>query len=214
MIFLFNILLAFVFGNNTFESELKSYLNQKLSSFERYEYEIVKLPSNISNILIDETKEFRISKSYGYVPVKIFYVKNHNQSSVITIKLKLYKKVLIAKSFISRDKELNQDDFEEKLCDVSLLNGQLFSTIENINDYKAKVNLKENSILLKEHVTKIPLIDQGKKVIVHAINNGVDISLEGITRQAGYAGDVISIQALNKIFKAKVIDKFNLVLVE
>jgi len=103
VILLINILLALVFGSNSFENELKSYLNQKLSPYEKFEYEIVKLPNNSSKILIDKTKDFRLSKNYGYVPVKIFRSKNECQSSVLTIKLKLYKKVFVTKSIIKKD---------------------------------------------------------------------------------------------------------------
>lgn len=214
MILLINILLALVFGSNSFENELKSYLNQKLSPYEKFEYEIVKLPNNSSKILIDKTKDFRLSKNYGYVPVKIFRSKNECQSSVLTIKLKLYKKVFVTKSIIKKDDEINSNKVEEKLYDVSLLNGKPLNTAENISEYKARTNLKDNLILLEEHVKKIPLIAQGEKVFVHAGNNGVDITLEAITRQAGYLGEIISVQAFNKIYKAKVLDKYNLALVE
>lgn len=213
MINLINILLIILFNTNDLELKLKNYLNKNLSNFEKYEYEIVSIPKNYFEIKIDEEKNFQISKNYGYVPVIVRGSNKVFQTSVITLKLKLFKKVFVVKKNIQMDEYLNEKYLEEKLFDISQLNGSTFSTSENICEFKSKINLKENSILLNEHVKKIPLISKGDKIILHAGGNGVDITIEAISRQDGYSGDIISVQALNKIYKAKVIDKQNLALV-
>jgi flagella basal body P-ring formation protein FlgA len=76
------------------------------------------------------------------------------------------------------------------------------------------VMIKSGTILTSDMIEEIPIVNKGNKVIVHAGKNGVDIAVDALTRQDGCAGDIISVQASNKIFKAKVIDKFNLTLVE
>ncbi len=213
MINLINILLIILFNANDFEVKLKNYLDKKLSNFEKYEIEIVSIPKNYLEIKIDEEKNFQLSKNYGYIPVIVRGSNNNYKSSVITLKLKLFKKVLVVKKNIQVDECLNEKYLEEKLLDVSQLNGNTFSILENINEFKSKTFLKENSVLLYEHVKKIPLISKGDKIILHAGGNGVDVSIEAISRQDGYSGEIISVQALNKIYKAKVIDKQNLELV-
>ncbi|MDF1611234.1 flagellar basal body P-ring formation chaperone FlgA [Stygiobacter electus] len=192
---------------------MKNYLDKKLSNFEKYEFEIVSLPKKYLEIKIDEEKSFQLVKNFGYVPVVVRSANNNFQNSVITLKLKLFKKVFVTKKNIQSDELLNEKNLVEKLLDVSQLNGNTFSVTENINEFKSKVNLKENSVLLYEHLKKIPLVSKGNKIILNTGSNGVNISIEAVSRQDGYLGDIISIQAMNKIYKAKVIDKQNLELV-
>ena len=213
MINLINILLIILFSPNDLELKVKNYLDKKLSNFEKYEFEIVSLPKKYLEIKIDEEKSFQLVKNFGYVPVVVRSANNNFQNSVITLKLKLFKKVFVTKKNIQADELLNEKKLVEKLLDVSQLNGNTFSVTENINEFKSKVNLKENSVLLYEHLKKIPLVSKGNKIILHTGSNGVNISIEAVSRQDGYLGDIISVQAMNKIYKAKVIDKQNLELV-
>ncbi|MCX7875626.1 MAG: flagellar basal body P-ring formation chaperone FlgA [Melioribacteraceae bacterium] len=213
MLSLINILLFVLVNTSNFETELKKYLDSKLNNYDSYEFEIVKNPVNTVKITIDETKEFKILNNFGYVPVKILISKNEVKSSVLTIKLKLYKKCFVTKRTINSEQLLNKDFLEKKLVDITQFNGKIFSTEENLGEYKTKINLKEGLVLMYEHLKKIPLVNKGDKVILHAGNSVVNVTVEATTREEGYLGDVISVQALNKIFKAKVIDKQNLVVV-
>lgn len=208
------ILIGFVsLQAKPFEDELKSYLQSKLSSYEKFEYQIVPTLSGYKKIEINNDKSFRLVKNYAYVPVRVYDAKNQVSTSLLTVKLKLYKTVFVSAQKINPNESLSVSWFDSKLHDVSSLSSACVNEAE-LTTLRSRVLIKEGTVLTRELVELIPIIFKGEKVIVHAGKNGVDISIDAVTRQDANAGDVISVQANSKIFKAKVIDKYNLMLVE
>lgn len=213
MKFLFIILFLFSSGERNFDIQLKEYLAEKLSGYKNFEYEISQMPKNFMKIEIDNDKEFRVSKNYAYVPVKVFYSEDNTSNSVVSVKVKLYREVLITTKKINKNEILTENLVSKKIQDVSLLNGSI-ATASCLNTYRAKSTIKKESVLLSELIEKIPIVNKGDKVYMHSGKNGVDITIETICRQDGCTGDVIAVQSKGKIYKAKVIDNFNLALVE
>lgn len=197
----------------SFDNELKSYLHSKLSSFEKIEYSIVKMPGNFKRIEINSERDLKLVKNFAYVPVKVIDGNESVSSAVLTVKVKLYNQVLVAHQNIDANNNLENGMFSRKLEDVSLIKSN-FIDVNEVKLYRSKVSIKEGMILSGDLVELIPIINKGDKVVVHTGKNGVDVSLEAITREDGLSGEVIRVQANNKIFKAKVIDKYNLMLVE
>ncbi len=214
MKFLLFILLGFVtLQAKPFEDELKSYLQSKLGSYEKYEYQVVQKPKGFKRMKINNEKSFRLVKNYAYVPVKIYDEKNNASSALLTVRVKLFKTVFVTIQKVNAGENLFATMFERKLEDIASLDGNLVGE-QDLSLYRSKVLVKEGTVLTKELVELIPIVNKGEKVIVHAGKNGVDVTIDAVTRQDGCPGDVISVQANNKIFKAKVIDKYNLTLVE
>ncbi len=211
---LFLILLGYVsLFANSFDSQLKSYLQNKFAAYEKFEYQVIQSPKDFFKIEINTEKNFRLVKNYAYVPIKIYDKQNSSSLSVLTVRVKLYKTILVSVKNISQNEPLDLSLFETKLDDVSLYEDRTVNSHE-IKNKRSKVLVKSGTVLTKELMEEIPLINKGDKVVIHAGKDGVDISVDAISRQDGCAGDVISVQSNNKIFKAKVIDKFNLTLVE
>ncbi len=207
------ILLGFVLGNGkSFNLQLKFYLDERLSSYEKYDYEILRVPRN-ARLEIDTDRNFRIARNYAYVPVKIFDSKNNAAHSVVTLRVKLYRKVLVSKQTIGKDENLLPYMFNKELMNVSRLEGQPADE-KVMKNYRSKIIINEKSVLLQNMIEPVPVINHGEKVIIHTGRNGVDISIEGIARQDGSVDQIISVQCRDQIFKAKVIDKYNLSLVE
>ena len=208
------ILFGFITLNASgFDAELKSYLKGKFSAFEKFEYQIVQSPNGFVKMEVNRDKSFRLVKENAYVPVVVFNEKNITSYSLLTVKVKLYKTVLIAKQNLSKDEDLVITSFEKKLENVAAYTDKVVDENGLVN-YRSKIMIKSGSILTSDMIEEIPVVNKGSKVIVHAGKNGVDIAVDALTRQDGCVGDVISVQSSNKIFKAKVIDKFNLTLVE
>jgi flagella basal body P-ring formation protein FlgA len=212
---LFLILIGFVFGDgNNFDSAVKIYLDNKLSDYTKYEFQILQPLEKFSRIEINTGKKFKIVKNYGYLPVVVYDNENKASSSLLTIKLKLFKNVLVASQVVNRRENLTNGMFTEKIADVSLLTGKPVSLYENILEHRSKVLIKEGDILLNEMIEPVPVVNKGDSVILHAGKNGIDVTVDCLARQEGCAGDVISVQSVNKLYKAKIIDKYNLMLVE
>ncbi len=212
---LFLILISFLLGEGkNFDLQLKAYLDNKLSGYTKYEFQIMQSLEKFARIEINTEKKLKIVKNYGYLPVTLYDKDNNASSSLLTIKLKLFKNVLVASQAINRSEELMDSMFTEKNIDISLLTGKPIDPAEDILDHRSRVFIKEGDILRKEMIEPIPVVNKGDSIVLHAGKNGVDVTVDCIARQEGCIGDVISVQSVNKLYKAKIIDKYNLMLVE
>ncbi len=209
------VILNLFTGNSGFESELQKYLIKNYSSYEKIEFQITDNLSAVSKIVIDEEREPRLNKNTLLVPIKLISRNKSESKSFITLKVKLYKTVFVARQDIQKDELISNDQFRKELKEVSQLNGTLF----NDNDFpvatKSKVKIKEGNILLNEMIEKNPDILPNERLILHAGRNGVDITTEVVSREKGNIGDIIRVVAdQKKIFSAKIIDKYNVLLIE
>ncbi len=201
--------------NKAIESQLKSFLDKRLSNFVRYEFEIADLPKNYNKLELDNDREFKINKNYAFVPVIVYDKRKNISLSVITLKIKLYQKVLIALKDINRNELLSNYLFEEKIVNISNLRGNPVTNIDFDQGYRAKSSIKIGSVLIEEYIEKNPDVFFNDKLILHAGGNGVDISTEVIAKEEGRIGEIIRvITSDNKIFKARIIDKYNVSLIE
>lgn len=216
MISLLIILLQiFSQSNKQFETQLKNYLDEKLSTWDSYEYEITGMPKNYFRLELDYDREFIINKNNATVPVKLYDKRNNVSLSIVTLKIKLYKKVLVAIQEINRNEQLSSTYFERKVIDITNIRGKPISDLNFTEGYRAKTKIKRGSVLIEELIEQIPDIFYNDKIILHAGRNGVDISTEVIAKEEGKIGDVIRVVTNdNKIFKAKIIDKYNVSLIE
>jgi len=210
------ILLQIFFNNDkVFESQLKNYLDEKFASYEKYEYQVKEMPINYFRLQLDYEREFNLNKNYAFVPVKIYDRKNRVSLSLITLKVKLYQNVLIALQNIDRNELLSENQFTHKLIDVTNVRGKVIQNLDFANGFRAKTKIKNGSILIEEFIEPVPDVFYNDKLILHAGKNGVDISTEVTAREDGRIGDVIRVVTNdNKLFKAKIIDKYNVSLIE
>jgi flagella basal body P-ring formation protein FlgA len=213
---LISILMWFLLGqSNSFDTQLKKYLDEKFSGYIKYEYQVSGMPQKYSNVEIDNEKNATVSKNYIYVPVKVYDDKKIVSSSMITIKVKLFKNVFVARKEIRRGENLEPNYFQLKDVDVAPNSDKIFDLVDELVKYRSKVMIKDGAVLSEEMVEPIPVVKKGDNLILHTAGSGVDISQEVIARQDGCIGDVISVHAkMNRLYKAKIVDKKNLILVE
>ncbi len=202
-------------ADKAFESQLKNYLDEKFASFVKYEYQISEMPKNYFRLELDYDREFKLNKKYAFVPVKVYDRKNSASLSLITLKIKLFQNVLVALEDISRNELLSENHFTKKLVDVTNLRGKAVQSIDFNESFRAKSIIKNGSVLVEELIEPVPDVLYNEKLILHAGRNGVDISTEVTAREEGRIGDVIRVVTSdNKLFKAKIIDKYNVSLIE
>lgn len=201
-------------SDKDFKNNIAAYLSDHLKAYEKYEYQILKMPSGYSSIKIIYEKDFRIAGKLGYLPVLI-EKDNHSFQSYISIKLKLYKEVLVAARNLNRKEDLSKSDFIISLQDVAGKNGKLFTDIESINTYRSKKNLKEGDIITENDIENIPVIKIGDKIMASVVQGNVMIQFDAVSKQEGGVGDLIKIiSSDNKKFKAKVVDFKNVIVYE
>lgn len=209
---LLSILFLFTSPGSDIRENIADYLSNHLKGYEKYEYEILKIPSDYSSIKIMNEKDLKLSGVLAYVPV-IIVKNNRTAQSYITVKLKLYQNVLVTVRDIKRKDELTKSDFEISLQNIAGKQAKPFTDIESISSYRSKKNLKEGEILTKNDIEKIPLIKVGDKIKASVVQGNVMIQFDAVSKQEGSAGDIINIiTADNKRYKAKVVDINNVLI--
>lgn len=195
------------------EQDAISYLKKQFPDYEKIEIEIQNNNTLNEKIVIDYTREINLKKGVAFIPV--IKTKNGSETqSIVLAKVKLLKKILVTVKNFEKKDFLTKNDFEEKLIDVTNLNGNPVLANFNPDGYRAKTFLRKGEILFEENIEKVPLINVGDKVIAEVKKGAVVVTAETFARQCGSIGDLIEVvTAKNKIIKARVVNA-NKVIVE
>ena len=216
MVYAFLILLTFLSKpNENLKKTVEDYLKDNLKQYDKYEYTIVKVPDFDGKYEIRNETQINLSNSFAYIPVKIIRPNSNVIQTYITVRLKLFKTVCIAKNLIDPGQPLTERDAELKLVNVTDLRGTPIQSIDELKGWRSKVKLSPGSVLLKELLDEIPVINKGDQITASAIAGSVRISTDAEAKQDGVIGDVIYIVTKDKKqFKAKIIDQNNVIIVE
>lgn len=209
-----SILLFFSITEKSIESNVADYLNTHLTNYNSFEYKIIKIPKGYSSIKIIDNKAFKLKGSLAYIPVRIT-TKGRAAITYISVRVKLFKDVLVSKRTIKRRENLSQNDFNSVIKNVALLYGKPITDLKSINKFRSYINIKKGEILTRKKIEKIPLIKIGDKIKVNVIQQNVLIQTDATSMQEGGIGDVILVEtAGNKKIKAKIYDSKNVIISE
>ena len=216
MVYAFLILLTFFSKpNENLKKTINDYLKNNLKQYDKYEYTIVKVPTFEGKYEIRNETKINLSNSFAYIPIKITRTNSNIVQTYITVRLKLFKTICIAKDAIEPGQALSENDVELKLVNVTDLRGTPIESIDELNGLRSKVKIAPGSILIKELLDEIPVINKGDHITASAIAGKVKISTDAEARQDGVVGDVIYIVTKDKKqFKAKIIDSNNVIIIE
>jgi flagella basal body P-ring formation protein FlgA len=196
------------------KDKIEEYLDQKLSGYQKYEFEISYAPKETDNLIIDDDRDFKLSNDVAYIPVKSVNGKS-SSLSFVTVKLKLFDEVFSAKRNINKKMILSDEDIEIKLVDVAKIRGTALTENDIPNTFRTKSLIKKGDVIISELLEKIPVIQNGDLISAHVQQGNVMVSIDVIARQEGCVNDVIRIASKDKkLFKAKVIDSKNVSIIE
>ncbi len=208
------ILLFTISSPDQLKEKIEAYLDQKLSGYQKYEFEISYAPKETENLVIDNDRDFKLSNDVAYIPVKLAKGKS-SSLSFITVKLKLYENALSAKRNINKKMVLSEEDIEVKLVDVARIRGSVLTEKDNPNLFRTKSLIKKGDVIITELLEKIPVIQNGDLISAQSQHGSVVISIDAIARQEGCVDDIIRIASKDKkLFKAKIIDSKNVTIIE
>lgn len=206
MKFIFIILFSVQLLAQSFEEQVLQCLQKEFPEYQKIEMQLQQKISSDEKIKIDDTRSINLSKGFAFIPV-IIIMGNKSATSIVSVKVQLFKNLLVAKKEFDKKDLLLKSSFEEKTMDVSKLNGDPVTIDFAFSDYRAKSFIKKGEILFEEKIEKIPLINSGDKVSAEVRNGNVIVTTNATAREHGGAGDTIEfITSGNKIFKAKIID--------
>ncbi len=216
MQYLFIILISFLFSkHNEFDGNLKSYLENNLNNYDKYEYAIISSPQELSSYKIDFSQPFRMNRNIAYVPLK---TKNSSDTFVdkyLVLRLRLFKEVLVANEDVKAREPLSPDEFTKKLADVTTVIGTPLNIDYNLTTVRSKSFIRKGMVLRRENVEPLPEIFSGNYITALVVKGNVIVKVDAQSKQDGAKGDIISIVTQDrKLFKAKVLNKKEVLIVE
>ncbi|MGE5354418.1 MAG: flagellar basal body P-ring formation chaperone FlgA [Acidobacteriota bacterium] len=217
LLYLFIPLLFIFQAGGSLKEEIGKFLSKKLQGYEKIDFEIASKPLTPMGeaIIVDTVKEIKVNGSTAYVPVILAGRDKKTSQSFVSLKISLYKKVLVAKKLITAGSELRQEDFELQMLDAAKLRGIPVCQTGAIAHVRARLIIREGEALTQEKLQAMPVIKRGDSVTAFAVKGSVEISFDAQARQDGSVGEVIRvITPGKKIFRARVIDQFSVNIVE
>lgn len=200
----FIVLFSFSTYAQDFYSQVEEYLYQKFNDFDKIEFTIMNDLKNYEYI-IDFSRELIVKGASAYLPVKLV-AGNKSSNSILTLHLKLYKKVAVALREFNRKEVIDSSGINFQTVDITSLRVPIADIDFNNGRLRAKTNIKEGQVITKDLVEQVPLIQSGEKLTAECIKGSVVISTEAFARQDGRANEVIDILTVsNELLKAKVI---------
>lgn len=213
--FIISLVLVAGFGSSL-ERRIDKYLQSKLSDYKKFEFRIKSIPgigTNMNQIKINKEKEIKISGRYCYVPVLIDKG-NKKFNSVVSLEIKLYEEVLIARRKLIKGENLSQADFNVRLEDITKYRNNVVPKDLSLEFFRVKRNVNPGEVLTENSIEGIPVVNRGDKVIASIVSGNVHITFDAVVKQNGKIGDKIKVSYENKNFKAVVTDPYNVKIVE
>ncbi|KTD36090.1 flagellar basal body P-ring biosynthesis protein FlgA [Legionella nautarum] len=124
----------------------------------------------------------------------------------IPLKIVLKKWVLVTNRPLPKGTQLADNDFDKLKVDVSQLKHGYFSDAREIRDQVCKQNLAEGVILTPYNLQTPLLVHRGEQVSIQAVNETINVSMNGIALNDGALGDTIKVQNLSskRIIEARI----------
>ncbi len=122
----------------SFEEQVLQYLQKEYPEYEKIEIQTQNNFSADKKITIDFSKNINLSKGVAFIPV-IAIKGNKTSSSVVSVKVKLFKKLLVAKRNFDRKEVLLKSEFEEKVMNVTQLNGHPIESDFVVSELPCKI---------------------------------------------------------------------------
>ena len=125
------------------------------------------------------------------------------------IRMSHFLNCLFTKNLSARGSKLLSQNFSDRPVDVLKQHAGAVPSGTDLKGYELAVNLRDNSILKWNHLTKVALVKKGEIVDVFASGNGIYISMKGMALENGVEGGIVKVRNLSseKEFQAKVLNE-------
>lgn len=120
-----------------------------------------------------------------------------------------YIDVFFSKSPLMRGVRLNSSQFDKRSVDVLKKHAGTVPATANLNGYQLASNIKSNTPIKWNSLSKVTLVKKGQIVDVFASGNGIYVTMKGMALEDGVAGGNVTIKNLSskKEFQAKVLNE-------
>ena len=130
------------------------------------------------------------------------------ESGQVRMKIKQFADVLVLSDKIGSREKLPEDRLTIRRMDITSLHEKPLRSMEQIDGYRAKRNLRRGTILTTSAIEPIPDIEAGRELSIVYIDGLCRITAAGVALQSGMAGDYVKVKnkGSGKIILARVVD--------
>jgi flagella basal body P-ring formation protein FlgA len=120
-----------------------------------------------------------------------------------------YVDVFYSKTPLMRGVRLSSVQFDKKLVDILKQHAGAVPASANIKGYQLASNIKSNTAIKWNFLSKVTLVRKGQIVDVFASGNGIYVTMKGMALENGVEGGNVTVQNLSsdKKFQAKVLNE-------
>ena len=101
----------------SFEEQVLQCLQKEFPEYQKIEMQVQQKFSSDEKIEIDNSRSINLGKGFAFIPV-ITTTGYKSSTSIVSVKVQLYKNLLVAKKEFDKKELLVKSGFEEKILDV------------------------------------------------------------------------------------------------
>ncbi len=179
------------------------------------EYHEIEILSNHLKVANPEGCEFSFRPLTQKEPVGLYSVLvtvSRGEEIVATgqmrVRIRLYAEVVVANDRISRSQLMDPSQFIITRMEITNLVERPITSLEELQGFRAKRNLKKGTIVTSGALEAIPDIERGHETLIVYSSGLCRVTAPGEALQSGLTGEYIKVKnkATNKVIVARVVD--------
>jgi len=153
----------------------------------------------------------KVMNGMGTIPLSIHFLVNGEFYKKVktTVKIKIFKEVVVTKKPIGRYRTITQDDVYMQKMDITNLPNDIITNYKDVLGKRVRRNIWAKVVLRAKYIEFPPLVKRGDTVLIIAESEKMIITALGEVRKSGRRGErvkVINLNSNKKLF-ARVIDE-------
>ena len=166
------------------------------------------IPDGEVSFRVPAKANIRLSQ-HTSIPIQVILDGKTYRTLILSLKIKLLKKVIVAAKAIPKDKHLSEADICMEERNIIPVLGSALVDKSDTYGKRAKRRIQQGAILTDELIETPPLIFRGDRVTILVESSHLKVATVGIAKEDGYEGKIIRVQNISskKIITAKVINE-------
>ncbi len=153
----------------------------------------------------------KVRNGMGTIPLSVLFLVDGEFYKKVkaTVKIKIFKEVVVTKKPLGRYRTITQDDVYMQKMDITNLPNDIITNYKDVLGKRVRRNIWAKVVLRTEYIEFPPLVKRGDTVLIVAESEKMKITALGEVRKSGRRGErvkVINLNSNKRIF-ARVIDE-------
>ena len=149
-----------------------------------------------------------VFRGYVSVPVEIDGGGRIQRQMIVSVKVRLFGQVYVAKHQLERHENLTEDDVTRRLVEITFLPDDIVLRQDQLTGRRSSRMIAEGGLLRESSLELIPLVFRDERVTLLVKAGNVLVSSSGIAKEDGVFGSTIEVQKVDshERIRAVVVD--------